>query len=199
MGDVCDRDIDGDGVANDDDNCQKDFNPDQFNPDGDLYGAACDDDDFADILTRPWEVVVVNGFEKFPMPVCTDCPASPYLAPGFESVINVQLPADYQSRIVDTEGDVVSKGQVNGAVQTLRFNPAPYARTGFAGLQQTAYSASLGAAAVNRTEADMTRYYLQIIPPQGQPPVQPLRVGGTLIEQIEVATPRLVFLPLVTR
>ena len=196
---MCDRDIDGDGVANDDDNCRLDFNPDQFNPDGDLYGAACDDDDFAGILNRPWEVIVVDGFERFPIPVCAGCPASPYLAPGFETVINVQLPADYQSRIVDTEGGVVSKGQVNGVVQTLRFNPAPYAVTRFATAQQTLRSASSGAAAPASATADETRYYLQIIPPQGQPPAQPLTVGGVLVEQSEAPAMRSVFLPLVTR
>lgn len=201
VGDVCDRDIDGDGIGNDDDNCRQDFNPDQFNPDGDLYGAACDDDDFAGILDRPWEVVVVKGFEKFPIPVCAGCPDSTYLKPGFETVINVQLPTDYQSRIVDTEGSVVSKGQINGAVQTLRFNPAPYAMTRIGPLLQTLRSASVGAASVPAAVAAETRYYLQIIPPQGQPPAQPLTVGGALAESIEAPTAPIhaVFLPLVTQ
>ena len=198
-GDVCDGDMDGDGVANDDDNCSKDYNPDQFNPDRDLYGAACDDDDFAGILNRPWEVVVTKGFERFPIPVCANCPAAPYLQPGFETVINVQLPSDYQARVLDTEGNVLSKGQANGAVQTLRFNPAPYARASTVRRQQAAQSGSQPAAAISSTRADMTRYYLQIIPPQGQPPAQPLRLGGTLVEQIQAPTPRLVYLPLVMR
>ena len=199
IGDVCDRDIDGDGVGNDDDNCRLNFNPDQFNPDGDLYGAACDDDDFASILDRPWEVIVVDGFERFPIPVCASCPASPYLQPGFETVINVQLPADYQSRILDTEGNVVSKGQVNGPVQTLRFNPAPYASTSSARALQTLTGASADAATGSHTAADETRYYLQIISPQGQPPAQPLTVRGVLDEQIEAPATRSLFLPLVAR
>jgi Zn-dependent metalloprotease len=199
IGDVCDRDIDGDGVANDADNCSKDYNPDQFNPDGDLYGAACDDDDFAGILGRPWEVVVTKGFERFPIPVCANCPAAPYLQPGFETVINLQLPSDYQARVLDTEGNVLSKGLANGAGQTLRFNPAPYARASTVRLQQAAQSGGQPAAASSSTRADMTRYYLQIIPPQGQPPAQPLRLGGTLAEQIQAPTPRRIYLPLVTR
>ena len=195
---MCDRDIDGDGVGNDDDNCRLDFNPDQFNPDGDFYGAACDDDDFADMLNQPWEVIVVDGFERFPVPICANCPASPYLQPGFETVINVQLPADYQSLIVDTEGSVVSKGQVNGAVQTLRFNPAPYALTRFGLPRQTPRSSAAGVA-TNSVAANETRYYLQIIPPQGQPPAIPLTVGGELVEQIEAPAAQSVFLPVVTR
>ena len=125
--------------------------------------------------------------------------SSTYLAPGFETVINVQLPADYQSRIVDTEGGVVSKGQVNGGVQTLRFNPAPYASTKFGLPLQSSRSASSGETAFNTVTADETRYYLQIIPPEGQPPAQPLTVGGTLAEQIQAPTTRALFLPLVTR
>ena len=198
IGDVCDRDIDGDGVANDDDNCRLDYNPDQFNPDRDLYGAACDDDEFANILNQPWEVIVVDGFERFPVPVCASCPAAPYLAPGFESVVNVQLPPDYQSRIINAEGTVVSKGQMNGPVQTLRFNPAPYAGARFAQPGQMLRSASSTAADTSVAASD-TGYFLQIIPPQGQPPAVPLTVGGTLVEQIEAPTMQVRFLPLVTR
>jgi hypothetical protein len=203
IGDVCDRDIDGDGVPNDDDNCRLNFNPDQFNPDGDLFGAACDDNEFANVLDQPWEVIVVDGFERFPIPVCANCPASPYLEPGFETVINVQLPPDYQARVLDTEGSVVSKSQVNGTVQTLRFNPAPYAGSSFARAQQALRGASLEAlgqaSAARMTAADETRYYLQVIPPQGQPPAQPVTVRGVLDEQIEAPATRSLFLPLVAR
>ncbi|GAB4373402.1 MAG: hypothetical protein Kow0062_10420 [Acidobacteriota bacterium] len=38
-------DADGDGVPDATDNCPQDFNPDQFDGDGDLVGAACDCDD----------------------------------------------------------------------------------------------------------------------------------------------------------
>ena len=43
-GDVCDDDIDGDGVGNDTDNCLTTFNPDQADSDGDGIGDLCDDD-----------------------------------------------------------------------------------------------------------------------------------------------------------
>ncbi|XP_035688970.1 fibropellin-1-like [Branchiostoma floridae] len=41
-GDVCDDDIDGDGVSNDQDNCPMDPNPDQIDSDGDGIGSLCD-------------------------------------------------------------------------------------------------------------------------------------------------------------
>ncbi|KAI8515712.1 hypothetical protein Bbelb_065250 [Branchiostoma belcheri] len=41
-GDVCDEDIDGDGVLNDRDNCPLVLNPDQIDSDGDGVGSMCD-------------------------------------------------------------------------------------------------------------------------------------------------------------
>ncbi|XP_078571569.1 uncharacterized protein LOC144859153 [Branchiostoma floridae x Branchiostoma japonicum] len=41
-GDVCDDDIDGDGVLNDQDNCPMNPNPDQIDSDGDGIGSLCD-------------------------------------------------------------------------------------------------------------------------------------------------------------
>ena len=129
IGDVCDRDIDGDGVAKTTTTVGWTSTRTSSTRTAISTGAACDDDDFAGILNRPWEVVVVNGFERFPMPVCTGCPASPYLTPGFESVINVQLPADYQSRIVDTEGTSPARARSTARYRryasTRRPMPAP--------------------------------------------------------------------------
>jgi MYXO-CTERM domain-containing protein len=48
QGDVCDTDLDGDGLANDADNCASIPNRDQKNNDGDRLGDVCDDDDDAD-------------------------------------------------------------------------------------------------------------------------------------------------------
>jgi Zn-dependent metalloprotease len=198
IGDVCDRDPDGDGVADDADNCRLNYNPDQFDPDGDGFGAACDDNEFANILDQPWEVVVVDGFQRFPLPVCASCPAAPYLAPGFESVVNVQLPEAYQARLVDMAGNVLSKGQVNGAVQTLRFNPAPYAGAAFAGVRQARQGAAASAADAGLAPNGI-QYYLEIIAPGGQPPAAPVVVGGDLAEQIEAPAAWASFLPMVTR
>jgi hypothetical protein len=198
IGDVCDRDPDGDGVADDADNCRLNYNPDQFDPDGDGFGAACDDNEFENILDQPWEVVVVDGFQRFPLPVCASCLAAPYLAPGFESVVNVQLPEAYQARLVDMAGNVLSKGQANGAVQTLRFNPAPYAGAVFAGVRQARQGAAASAANASLAPNGI-QYYLEIIAPGGQPPAAPVVVGGDLAEQIEAPAAWASFLPLVTR
>ncbi|CAH1796397.1 unnamed protein product [Owenia fusiformis] len=42
LGDLCDPDIDNDGILNEDDNCVKVYNPDQADLDGDRVGDACD-------------------------------------------------------------------------------------------------------------------------------------------------------------
>jgi hypothetical protein len=44
LGDACDPDIDGDGLANAQDNCATVANPGQANQDGDEFGDACDSD-----------------------------------------------------------------------------------------------------------------------------------------------------------
>jgi hypothetical protein len=49
-GDACDGDYDGDTVADADDNCPGDVNPDQTDSDGDGLGNACDDDDDNDTV-----------------------------------------------------------------------------------------------------------------------------------------------------
>jgi hypothetical protein len=198
IGDACDRDIDGDGVPNETDNCRLDANRDQFDPDGDGFGAACDDNEFENILDQPWEVIVVDGFQRFPIPVCASCPGAPYLAPGFESVVNVQLPENYQARLVDMAGNVVSKGQTNGAVQTLRFNPAPYAGAASAGARQARQGAAARAADAGLAPNGI-QYYLEIVAPAGQPPAAPVVVGGNLAEQIEAPAAWASFLPLVAR
>ena len=43
LGDLCDPDIDNDGVANGIDNCPYVSNPDQLDADADLIGDACDE------------------------------------------------------------------------------------------------------------------------------------------------------------
>jgi hypothetical protein len=48
LGDVCDDDDDGDGVADGADNCPLIANSDQANVDGDSFGDVCDEDDDAD-------------------------------------------------------------------------------------------------------------------------------------------------------
>ena len=42
LGDVCDPDIDDDGLKNTEDNCPKTKNPDQKDTDGDGFGDICD-------------------------------------------------------------------------------------------------------------------------------------------------------------
>ena len=50
IGDLCDADIDGDGVVNEEDNCVYDLNADQEDTDEDDFGNACDPDDDNDTV-----------------------------------------------------------------------------------------------------------------------------------------------------
>ena len=50
IGDVCDDDIDGDGILNDSDNCPETANEDQADMDGDGIGDVCDDDKDGDTI-----------------------------------------------------------------------------------------------------------------------------------------------------
>lgn len=52
---LLETDTDGDGVPNVLDNCPEDYNKDQLNTDGDLWGDVCDDDDDNDGLTDEFE------------------------------------------------------------------------------------------------------------------------------------------------
>ena len=51
-GDVCDDDLDGDGITNSSDNCPLMSNPDQLDKIGDGIGDICDDDLDGDGLTN---------------------------------------------------------------------------------------------------------------------------------------------------
>jgi hypothetical protein len=61
IGDVCDPDIDGDGVNNDGtDNCPYDANQDQVDEDGDGIGKACDSEDIPHQDGDPEEEIVTT-------------------------------------------------------------------------------------------------------------------------------------------
>jgi hypothetical protein len=55
IGDVCDTDLDGDGVLNEDDNCPSVVNPDQVDGDGDGAGDRCSPDPDEDGVPRHWQ------------------------------------------------------------------------------------------------------------------------------------------------
>ena len=68
-------DSDGDGIADADDNCPNDFNPDQIDDDNDGYGAACDCND-TDSLINPetiWYADADNDTYGDPTVTLTQC------------------------------------------------------------------------------------------------------------------------------
>lgn len=57
MGDACEDDADGDGIADETDNCPAVPNADQQDLDVDGIGSACDDDETVDTIDSPTPAV----------------------------------------------------------------------------------------------------------------------------------------------
>ncbi len=102
------RDSDGDGIADDTDNCPTTANPDQINTDFDPLGDACDDDDDNDGLTD----VIEDALGTDPLAFDSD-------SDGLSDFDEVNLdgdPSSYQAGVdsdpnaPDTDGDGLRDG-----------------------------------------------------------------------------------------
>jgi len=97
-GDACDDDIDGDGLANESDNCPEVDNVDQADSDGDGTGDVCDDDSDGDGIADEDD----------------DCPEQ---AQSAEFEVNVTNPDSWEGCCYDTDGDsICDHEEVNGCV-----------------------------------------------------------------------------------
>lgn len=200
-------DGDGDGIGDACDKCPGVSDPDNGDPDNDGKGNPCDSDDDNDGIPdeddlcqyeaglgclRLGDIVdddfVVGFLSRFPIPNCIVC-GGEFLKPGTEVMVNINLGAGYQARIVDSSGRTVAKGKsFAGGKLGLSFDPAS-----FAGPQ----GAGQGLATIPSGEptADEIRYYLDIAPAPGVDPNQTQR----LTISVEELLPTSIYLPLASR
>jgi cysteine-rich repeat protein len=135
IGDACDDDRDGDGVASDEDNCPDAYNADQTDLDGNGIGFACDDAERASLVeTRGdflYGVVATAGTAdalRFPVPACIPPRCSPVQDPQQLRWISVTTPIPSLARIVDDEGNTVASAGEPSLAPTLSFRLHPSAR-----------------------------------------------------------------------
>jgi hypothetical protein len=164
-GDPCDPDQDNDVIANAVDNCPLVANPDQGDLNHNGVGTVCDaaDQEVIDQVMRRVDQQFSNASPtrvRLPAPKCPSCGDG--LPNGFDSVVEIELPFEFEARIVDSEGDTLTKTlQQRQGGASLHYAPAPFAEIAAAGVVSARRS---DARAVPALRADQTRYYLDIVP-----------------------------------
>ncbi len=195
LGDPCDTDDDNDGVLDGTDNCPFAPNPDQWDPNGNGQGWVCDE-----LPAMKKAAEKIAGMVRVPVSArisilaCPQCVAE--LPGNYQTVINVEVPAGFKTRVVDASGKQVANGKLAGGVQTLMFSPQSYE----AGALQTgpATAQSAAARAENLSVVDAP-YTLIINAPAGADPAQPISLTLSLSETIKASANNVQYLPAVTR
>ena len=201
-GNPCDDDDDNDGVLDRSDNCRVDYNPGQGDIDGNGVGLACDEDEREAVFGSMKRVnsLIERGPLFLPVPVCPQC--SGMIPNNHEEVINVEAPAGYDVRVVDSDGRTVADGVRGATRHTLRFQPPPHGSSALRARAfgpQTLGGASVfggGGAAVQRRlpldkpAPDELRYYLVVTPPARTDPRREYRVSFAFDRGVRAPRPR---------
>jgi Zn-dependent metalloprotease len=205
------KDSDGDGIGDACDHCPALASADNGDPDNDGLGNPCDADDDNDgipdaqdvcpfepgfgclkIATRYDMDVILSKFSRLPIPNCIMCGGA-YLPPGHEVTVGLDVPAGYEARILDGNGQTVAKGKalVGGKLQ-LNFSPATFAAPQLA----AGPGGLLGPqAAAGALAPDAARYTLELAPAPGVDPNASYKLSVTVGDSI----PTSIYLPVVGR
>ncbi len=198
LGDPCDSDDDNDGVLDTTDNCPFAPNPDQWDPNGNGKGWVCDE---LPALKKQAEKIAgmmrVSPSARIPILACPQCGAE--LPGNYQTVIHVQLPGGYKTRVVDASGKQVANGKAVGGVQTLVFSPLSYEAGPLEAGVMTAQSADAGAMRSENWSVVDAPYSLVIDAPAGTDPTQPVSLTLSLSETIKISVSSVQYLPAVTR
>ena len=131
LGDGCDDDRDGDGIANGSDNCPDRRNPDQADLDANGIGGACDTGErwqvFATDGTLALGSVAIDALRspiEIPLPSCLPPDCGDWLSPLIERRFFFDFASPMRVQIVDEDGKTVARAQ-EGMETKLRFQPDP--------------------------------------------------------------------------
>jgi Zn-dependent metalloprotease len=189
------------------DNCWLVPNEEQWDGDNNGLGYKCDFAERAAFGKKLSDINVKfaiskNSIGKIPIPICPQCGPDVLLKKGYQTKINVVLPANVDARVTDSAGNVVAQPvKVGNGLQLSFFPPA------FAGK-----SLRLGAANALQAErafddadsfeplADDTQYYLEVrqAPDAATDEPQDVTMTGSVTESV-VTNRVAVYLPVIRK
>jgi hypothetical protein len=168
-GDLCDGDIDGDGINNDDDSCPYDYDPHEIDIDGNGLGLVCDEGEVT--LLSPPDLRFIGDLRfqvgdepvRLPISPCLADGCPDYMDSALRTNVSLGLPIAAPARIVDEQGYAVSQVSA-GDTLNLTFQPSAdtfFRPSAFSSLQPIPGLASSTSAEPYRGN----HYTLEIFPP----------------------------------